>query len=353
MPYLLLEDNTSFKGYWMSAPREAVGEVVVHTGMTGYQETLTDPASYGQIIIMSYPLIGNYGVAPLVSESTRIHARGMIMQEACDEPSHWQARGTLSGYLDQEGCAGLYGLDTRAVVRHLREKGVMRGIISETCDEAALAKARAFAMGDAVKMVTCADKYEIPGNGWHVAVLDVGLRRSTLDALYRHGCRITVFPADAPVETMLKDDPDGIMVAGGPGDPSKRAAIVESVERLLGTRPMLGIGAGHLYMALAVGGKTRRMSFGHCGSSLPVMKAGSLQGMMTAQNHDYEIIADSLPPEADILYTNGQDGSVEGIALREKMALGVAFEPPATTGQRGDCAYEQLTAMMAQYRRTT
>ena len=265
MATLILEDGTRYEGTLFGHKAPVTGEVVFTTGMTGYQETLTDPSYCGQIVCMTYPLMGNVGINDIDSESAGVRMRGFIVSELCDTPSNWQMKKTLDQYLDEQGVTGLCGVDTRALTRHVREYGTLRGrIVEGEPTEADLALVRAHEMHDQVAQCTCKAAYDVQGDGaYTVAVLDFGLKRGILRSLLSRGCTLRVFPADTDAQTILDSGCDGVMLTNGPGDPQDNPKAIKTIRELMGKKPMFGICLGHQLMALAMGGRTVQMKYGH------------------------------------------------------------------------------------------
>ena len=273
---LALEDGWWLKGRSVGAAGEAAGEVVFYTGMSGYQEALTDPSQRGQIVAMTHPLIGNYGVNDEDWESGQVHLRGLAVHQLCAEPSNWRSKGSLQAFLKERGVIAIEGVDTRALTRRLRSRGSMRGILAagEGLDPHALVeKAKAApwpSSRDLVSEVTAAEPYTFAdGTGPRVAVLDLGCKRSLLKSLAQRSCRVRVLPADADAQAVLAERPDGLVISNGPGDPKRAEAAVETVRRLIGKTPILGVGLGHQILALALGGDTFKLKHGHRGPITP------------------------------------------------------------------------------------
>ncbi len=357
--YLVLEDGTLFTGAGFGAPAVRAGEVVFHTGMTGYQEVVTDPSTFGQIVVMTYPLIGNCGVTAGDGESRQPWIRGLVVKELCDRPSHWQAVGSLSDFLADHGVPVLAGIDTRALTRHLRSRGTMRGVIATVAEgdepgpadvEAWIARARAFRMDGAVRRVSTAAPYRLPGPGPRVVALDFGAREPILRELTARGCDVTVVPAWTTAEEILALRPDGVVLTGGPGAPTDVPEAVETVRRLLahGDLPLFGIGLGHQIAALALGATTYKLPYGHRGANHPVKELATGRVSITSQNHGYAVAAESLPPDAVVTHVSLHDGTVEGLAHRRLPLLTVQFHPEACPGpQENRCLFDRFLALMA------
>ncbi|MFQ6673177.1 MAG: glutamine-hydrolyzing carbamoyl-phosphate synthase small subunit, partial [Fidelibacterota bacterium] len=342
---LMLADGRQFSGWNFGAEGETVGEICFNTGMTGYQEILTDPSYCGQIVTMTYPHIGNYGVNPYDVESSRIQVSGLVIREEPTVPSNHRATQSVGEYLREAGIVGIQGVDTRALTRHIRAEGAMNGIISTVDrDESSLReKIRAcpsMTGQDLVKQVTCTGAYDwdspgdhaspspwpVHGLGSHaspespekriryrVACLDFGIKWNILRLLSSHRCDIRVFPAAASAKEVLETDPDGVLLSNGPGDPEAATYAVGTVQGLLGKKPLFGICLGHQLMALALGGKTYKLKFGHHGTNHPVKHVETGNVEITSQNHGFAVDADSLPEHADVTHWNLNDETVEGL----------------------------------------
>jgi len=351
---LVLEDGTFFWGRSFGVPGECVGEVVFNTGMTGYQEILTDPSYRGQMVVMTYPHIGNTGINDQDGESARPHLRALIVRDASVRESNWRAHQTLVRYLGEHEVMALTDVDTRALTRHLRQFGALRGVIStEDLDPDSLRRkalaAPTTSDQDLVAEVTCARPYEwtqalesgwhivrhtsqIVDRGLHVVVYDCGVKRNILRQLIRVGCRVTVVPAQTSAHEVLALHPDGILLSNGPGDPENVPYTIEAVRSLLGQVPIFGICLGHQVLGLALGGKKRKLKFGHHGSNHPVKDLRSGQIAITAQNHNFVIDTDSLSGEVEATHINLYDGTLEGMRHRSLPAFSVQYHPEAAPG---------------------
>lgn len=330
--YLTLEDGTTFVGEGFGAAADAVGELVFTTGMCGYIETLTDPSYAGQIVMQTFPMIGNYGIIPADFEG-KCAVRGYVVHEWCDTPSNFRAAGDLDAYLKSVGVPGIAGIDTRALTRTLRECGTMNATITDEVP-ADLAAVRAYAVTDAVASVTCAAPTEYPADGetrYRVALLDFGAKRNIIRSLTARGCAVTVFPASTPAADILATAPDGVMLSNGPGDPAENTAIIAEIGKLLGRVPVFGICLGHQLMALAVGGSTVKLKYGHRGVNQPARDLVSGRTYITSQNHGYAVVGNSLPT-GEVRFVNANDGTCEGIDYPALRAFSVQFHPEACAG---------------------
>ena len=332
--YLVLEDGQVFEGIRFGADGNTVGELVFTTGMCGYIETLTDPSYYGQIVMQTYPLIGNYGMIEEDFEG-KCSVRGYVVREWCHEPSNFRTQYDLDSFLKQQGVPGLYGVDTRELTRIIREYGVMNAII---CDEipADLSAVRTYAVVDAVKSVTCSTLSVHPAVGeerFRVSLLDFGAKRNITRELQKRGCTVTVLPASVTAEEVLAAHPDGVMLSNGPGDPAESQFQIQQIRRLLGKVPMFGICLGHQLTALAAGSSTYKLKYGHRGVNQPVRDLEGVRTFITSQNHGYAVDSDTVKL-GRVRYANANDGTCEGIDYPEQRAFTVQFHPEACTGPK-------------------
>ena len=337
---LLLEDGRVFEGSSFGAAGETIGEVVFNTSMTGYQEILTDPSYAGQIITMTYPLIGNYGVNSEDVESEVPFAKGFIVRENSRIYSNWRADRSLGDYLDRYNICGISDIDTRALVRHIRNAGAMRGIISTTDSDTSslLHKVREFppmAGSDYVRHVTAAKRYRkrVDCPARHVVVYDFGVKANILRHLQQMGCDLTIVPASTSADDVLALNPDGVFLSNGPGDPKPLEYITANITRLIGEKPLFGICLGHQLLGLALGGRTFKMKFGHRGGNQPVknLETGGVE--ITSQNHGFALDPDSLDPGAVALtHINLNDQTLEGFSHREFPLFAVQYHPESSPG---------------------
>lgn len=346
--YLILSDGTVLEGRPLGASSEASGEVVFNTGMTGYQEILSDPSYAGQIVVFTYPLIGNYGINDDDFESDRVQPAAIVVKEACPDPSNWRSRQTLHEFLASRGIPGIQGVDTRALTQHIRSAGVTMGCIT-TDDPAAaldrLRQARSYDESDFVYAVTTRAPYKWGPSGkesveepdepsrLRLAVIDCGLKFNILRRFWRAGCRPIVLPATVTAEEALAWEPDGILLSPGPGDPSRLGPVVETVAGLLGKRPLFGICLGNQLLCQAIGGSTYKLKFGHRGSNHPVKNLADGKVTITSQNHGYAVDPESLRgTAARVTQVNLNDGTVEGIEVPDAMAASIQYHPEAAPG---------------------
>jgi len=349
---LVLADGTTFEGLLLNA-LEGNGEVVFNTGMTGYQEVLTDPSYAGQIVTMTYPLIGNYGVNPKFDQARQSFVRGFITAELCENPSNWCEEGSIVSYLEQRQIPCLSEVDTRAVTRKIRSHGAMEGRIVRAERDVAqvVAEIATHVTGtDLVAEVTTPEIYRIPfeGKAPHVVVMDFGIKRNILRSLSLYGCDLTVVPASTDAKTILALNPDGIFLSNGPGDPKVVTYAIETIRQLLGKKPMFGICLGHQLLALALGGDTYKLKFGHRGVNHPVKDLSHDRVYITSQNHGY-VIDENTVPAMDVTVTHRavNDGTIEGMRHNRLPVFSVQYHPEAAPGPDDNVyLFEQFTALM-------
>ena len=360
---LLLEDGTQFKGQSLGALGEAFGEVVFNTSITGYQEVLTDPSYRGQIVTMTYPLIGNYGIVPGDGESKKAWLSGFVVREASPIRSNWRSTMDMQEWLRQQGIVGIQGIDTRELTRHLRIKGSQHGVISSAdLDVSSLSRkleaAPRIVGRDLVADVSCEAPYEWKepafGDGaprdpmYHVVVVDCGVKYNILRRLVSAGCRVTVVPVFTSAEEIQAMRPDGLVLSNGPGDPEPVSYAIESVRKLIGTMPIFGICLGQQILALALGGRTYKLKFGHHGGNHPVKDTRTGRIAITTQNHGFNIDMDSIAhPGTRATHVNLYDGTTEGLENPGMGFFSVQYHPEASPGPH-DAAYlfNRFTDMM-------
>lgn len=333
--FLILEDGNVFTGTSIGSTREVISEIVFNTSMTGYLEVLTDPSYAGQAVVMTYPLIGNYGVTPDM-ESGRAWPDGYIVRELSRMPSNFRCEGTIQDFLKKYDIPGVAGIDTRALTKILREKGTMNGMITtnENYDlDEIIPKLKAYTTGNVVDKVTCDEKKILKGNGKKVALLDFGAKNNIAKSLNARGCEVTIYPAHTSAEEILAADPDGIMLSNGPGDPDDNKECIEELKRLVGEKPIFGICLGHQLLALAMGAKTEKLKYGHRGVNQPVKNLETGRTYISSQNHGYAVINETVEEiGGEISYINANDGTNEGINYPDKRAFSVQFHPEACSG---------------------
>jgi carbamoyl-phosphate synthase small subunit len=351
---LVLADGAIYEGYSFGAETDAVGEVVFNTSMAGYQEMLTDPSYAGQILIPTYPLIGNYGTNNEDDESRRIQVRGFVVREECDLPNHYLNNKTIHDYLMAGGIPGIWGVDTRAITRRLRSVGVMMGMITSTLTPAealeAIKKAPDYGDIDFVKGVTTEKQYEWKDSDkatYRVVALDCGLKYNILRLLAKHGCRTTIVPCTTSAEEILSLKPDGILLSPGPGDPDKLDYLVETVKKLVGRQPIMGICLGNQLIHRAFGGKHFKLKFGHRGGNHPVRDLQSGRVYITAQNHGYAADPATVSKELEVTHVNLNDGTVEGLRHKELPIFSIQYHSEASPGPLDNVyLFEKFVGMM-------
>lgn len=345
--FLLLSDGSSYEGKAFGSEVSSAGEVVFNTGMTGYQEILTDPSYAGQIVMLTYPLIGNYGINDDDFESGKIQVSGFIVKEACDEPSNWRSAKTLHQLLQERGIAGIEGLDTRMITKHIRSAGVTMGVICNSVEQgqSVLDASQSYADCDFVTEVSTDAAYkwgksgreeidaEDPEGRPRLVVLDCGLKYNILRRFWSAGCRPIVVPYSASVDEIMSHRPDGILLSPGPGDPQRLTGVVETVKGLIGRRPIFGICLGNQLLCHAAGGTTYKLKFGHRGSNHAVKDLETGKVTITSQNHGYAVDPESLTgTSAKVTQINVNDNTVEGIRIVGEDAWSIQYHPEAAPG---------------------
>ena len=350
--FLILEDGTVFCGQSIGSTREVISEIVFNTSMTGYLEVLTDPSYAGQAVVMTYPLIGNYGICYEDMESERPWPDGYIVRELSRIPSNFRSQGTIQEFLTKHDIPGIAGVDTRALTKILREKGTMNGMITTNENynlEEVLPKLKAYTTGKVVEKVTCKEKYVLEGDGPKVALMDFGAKRNIARNLNKRGCQVTVYPALTSAEEILADHPDGIMLSNGPGDPKECTSIIKEIKKLYDSEvPIFAICLGHQLMALANGADTYKMKYGHRGGNHPVKDLKTGRVYISSQNHGYVVNTDTLDPSVAVpAFTNVNDGTNEGLAYTGKNIFTVQFHPEACPGpQDSGYLFDRFMNMM-------
>ena len=338
--FLALEDGSIYEGYSFGVEETTYGEVVFNTSMFGYQEMLTDPSYAGQILVLTYPLIGNYGISEGDFESKQVQVRGLIVREHCSAPSHWQSTNTLDEFMKVNGISALSGVDTRAITRRLRLAGAMMGIISsEMKPEDALEELKHlphYDFTDFVDQVSTKETYvrQSSDNGhlYHIAVIDCGVKYNILHLLNRLGCLTTVVPSSIKVEEILALKPDGILISPGPGDPARLTNVEETVKNLLGKEPIMGICLGHQIIARALGAETFKLKFGHRGGNHPVRDLETGRVQITAQNHGYAVDINSLKGGLEVSHINLNDGTIEGLNHKKLPIISIQYHAEGSPG---------------------
>ena len=345
--YLVLQDGQVFEGLRFGGDTGAIGELVFTTGMCGYVETLTDPSYAGQIVLQTYPLIGNYGIIQEDFEGACC-IKGYVVRECCKVPSNFRTDCGLDAFLKERHIPGLCGVDTRELTRIIREYGVMNAAICNDV-EAGLAAASAYSVTGVVEAVTCKTSSLHPAEGeerFRVALLDYGAKRNIIRELQKRGCAVTVLPAGASAEDILAMSPDGVMLSNGPGDPAENTYQIEQIRKLLGKVPIFGICLGHQLTALAAGGSTFKLKYGHRGANQPVRDLNGVRTYITSQNHGYAVDSDSIK-QGKISFANANDGTCEGVDYPSLRAFTVQFHPEACGGPHDTAfLFDRFTSLM-------
>ena len=366
---LALADGKVFEGEHFGAENEVEAEIVFNTSMSGYQEIITDPSYCGQMVVMTYPLIGNYGINPEDFESDRPYLSGFIIKELSRVQSNWRSRGNLEDFLKKNNVFGIQGIDTRALTRRIRDKGAQQAVLSiNTTDTQKLVEKARNSPGligrDLVKEVSCRKAYEWNESEWviqkgqtklettkdrphRVLVYDFGVKRNILRKLTRTGCKVKVFPASTSADEALATNPDGIFLSNGPGDPAAVRYAIENVKALLGRVPIFGICLGHQILSLALNGSTYKLRFGHHGGNQPVLDASSGKVEITSQNHGFAVKENSLMKDVDITHVNLNDNTVEGIKHKTFPIFSVQYHPEASPGPHdSDYLFNKFVSLM-------
>ena len=349
--FLILEDGTVFTGTSIGSTRDMISEIVFNTSMTGYLEVLTDPSYAGQAVVMTYPLIGNYGITPDM-ESLKAWPDGYIVRELSRMPSNFRCEGTIQDFLKKYDIPGIAGVDTRALTKILREKGTMNGMITtnENYDlDEVISKLKNYKVEGVVSKVTCEEKYVLEGTGKKVALLDLGAKKNIAKSLNDRGCEVTVYPADTTAEEIIASNPDGIMLSNGPGDPAECTSIIKEIKKLYETDiPIFAICLGHQLMALATGGTTYKLKYGHRGGNHPVKDLQTGRVYISSQNHGYVVDEDKIDPNVAVpAFKNVNDGTNEGLAYVGKNIFTVQFHPEACPGpQDSGYLFDRFLKMM-------
>ena len=350
--FLILEDGHVFTGRSIGSTREAVSEIVFNTSMTGYLEVLTDPSYAGQAVVMTYPLIGNYGICYEDMESERPWVDGFIVRELSRMPSNFRSEDTIQNFLEKNDIPGICAIDTRALTKILRESGTMNGMI--TTDEnynmdEVMKKLKAYSTGDEVSKVSCREKKVLPGDGYKVALLDLGAKKNIARSLNERGCEVTIYPSSTTAEEIIASRPDGIMLSNGPGDPKACVQVIKEIRKLYETEiPIFAICLGHQLMALATGADTFKLKYGHRGGNHPVKDMETGRVYISSQNHGYAVDPESLDPQVAVpAFTNVNDGTNEGLKYVGKNIFTVQYHPEACPGpQDSSYLFDRFLKMM-------
>lgn len=349
--YLILEDGTVFQGWGFGAECDALGELVFTTNVVGYVETLTDPSYCGQIIMQTFPLIGNYGMMEEDFEGKPL-CKGYVVKEYCRRPSNFRCQYDLDTFLINHNIPGIYGVDTRELTIRLREYGVVNALISDRIPED-LEVIAAYSVSGAVNQATSPEVETYPTKGeekYHVALIDYGAKLNIIRSLTERGCRVTSVPAWTSAEEILALNPDGILLSNGPGDPAENTQCIETIRALIGKKPLFGICLGHQLLALAMGGKTVKLKYGHRGGNQPCHLVGTRRTYITSQNHGYAVAASTVPCGVES-FVNANDGTNEGMDYPNARAFSVQFHPEACSGPKDTNAlFDRFTDMMKEER---
>ncbi len=344
--YLVLQDGTVFEGKGFGATGSCVGELVFNTAVVGYIESLTDPAYYGQILLQTFPMVGNYG---MIEEDVqgKCCVKGYVVREWCEKPSNFRCEYDLDTYLKQQGVPGICGVDTRALTRILRDKGVQNAIITDTLP-ADLAIAETYTIEGAVEAVTTTQTvtYSADQAKYNTVMLDLGVKQSLITELNDVGCSVTLVPASTSAADILAMKPDGVILSGGPGDPAKNPEIVNQIGELFGKVPMLAVGLGHQLLALSQGGTVIKLPYGHRGGNQPAKAIGEDATYITSQNHGYAVVSDTVKTGV-ITFYNLNDNTCEGLEYKDAKAISVQFEPESHSGPRSTAfVFDRFVSLM-------
>jgi carbamoyl-phosphate synthase small subunit len=350
--FLILEDGTVFTGTSIGSTREVISEIVFNTSMTGYLEVLTDPSYAGQAVVMTYPLIGNYGICQEDMESLKPWPDGYIVRELSRMPSNFRSEGTIQHFLEENKIPGISGIDTRALTKILREKGTMNGMITtnEGFDlDDVISRMKKYGVTGVVKATTCKESHVLPGSGKKVALLDLGAKKNIARSLNERGCEVTVYPALTKAEDILAANPDGIMLSNGPGDPKECTEIIAEIKKLYDSNvPIFAICLGHQLMALATGADTHKLKYGHRGGNHPVKDLETGRVYISSQNHGYVVDVDTMDPSVAVpAFVNVNDGTNEGLKYTNKNIFTVQYHPEACPGpQDSSYLFDRFIKMM-------
>lgn len=350
--FLILEDGHVFTGTSIGAAREVISEIVFNTSMTGYLEVLTDPSYAGQAVVMTYPLIGNYGICHEDMESGKPWVDGYIVRELSRIPSNFRSEDTIQHFLTEHDIPGIAGIDTRALTKILRESGTMNGMITTNENynlEEVLPKLKAYTCGKVVEKVTCQKADTLENDGYRVALLDLGAKKNIARSLHQRGCQVTIYPAGTSAQEIIESNPDGIMLSNGPGDPKECTSVIEEIRKLYETDiPIFAICLGHQLMALATGADTYKLKYGHRGGNHPVKDLETGRVYISSQNHGYAVDVDSLNPQVAVpAFENVNDKTNEGLRYVGKNIFTVQFHPEACPGpQDSGYLFDRFIKMM-------
>ncbi|MCM1285509.1 MAG: carbamoyl phosphate synthase small subunit [Acetobacter sp.] len=333
--YICLEDGNIFEGKSFGAKGEVLGELVFTTGMGGYIETLTDPSYFGQIVMQTFPLIGNYGFIDEDMESDGSAVSAYVVREYCENPSNFRCDKTLDEFLKSNNIVGVYDIDTREITKIIREHGVMNAVITADPDNVDFGKAKAYKVENAVKSVSCKAPAMFPSENhiYNVVLIDYGTKKNIVRELNKRGCNVAVVPYDTKAEDILSLNPDGIMLSNGPGDPQENTEAIEELKKLIGKKPIFAICLGHQLLALSQGAETTKLKYGHRGVNQPVKNLETGRTFISSQNHGYAVVSESVEKAGGcVSYVNANDNTCEGIDYKNKQAFSVQFHPEACSG---------------------
>ena len=349
--YIILQDGHVFEGEGFGAAGETVGELVFTTGVVGYVETLSDPSYCGQIVMHTFPTLGNYGWIPEDMESDGSHMKGVVVREWCAQPSNFRSGGTLDAYLKKAGIVGVCGVDTRALTQIIRESGVMNAMITPVKPQGVPEAVKAFRVEKSVEATSVRQPavYEPAGEKVaEVVLIDYGAKQNIIRELVSRGCRVTAVPYNTSAGDILARNPDGIMLSNGPGDPADNVDCIAELKKLLGRKPIFGICLGHQLLALAAGGRTAKLKYGHRGANQPAREVATGRVYITSQNHGYAVLTENLEDMGAVLsYVNANDGTCEGLDYPDKQAFSLQFHPEAHSGPLDmEFAFDRFIRMM-------
>lgn len=352
--YIILQNGHVFEGRSFGADGRVVGEITFSTGMVGYLETLTDPSNFGQIVVSTFPLVGNYGLIESDLQSGKIHPKAFVVREICDNPSNYRCEGRIDSWLKENGIVGVCGVDTRAITKILREYGNMNAVITDTLPEPIVPDdLLTHELVNPVAEVTRNDVayFECENAKYNVALYDFGTKKDVIDSLINMGCNVTVYPAYTPASEILGGNFDGVVLSEGPGDPKDNIKITLELRKIFSQLPILGIGLGHQLLALSAGAITRKLKYGHRGANQPVLDRVSGRVYITEQNHGYTVAHATLPVFAKIRYSNKNDNTVEGLDYEGKYAISCQFHPEALSKSRDNrVMYDRFVSLMDEFK---
>lgn len=334
--YLVLENGKVFEGKSFGAQAEVKGEVVFTTAMTGYNEAVTDPSFCGQIVVQTFPLVGDYGVISSDFESDKTHVRGYVVREWCQSPSNFRCEGDIGTFFESEGIAGIYGVDTRELTKIIRDAGTMNGVITSNPESVDFDELKKYKASNLVEHVSTKEEYTVSPEGdvkFKVVLLDLGTKKAIINELVKRGCEVTVVPHSTKAERIKEISPDGFILSSGPGDPEDNQKVIAELKNIADLKiPTFGICLGHMLLALSQGGKARKLKYGHRGENQPAQNVETGRIYITSQSHGYEVVADSMPDYMKMSYINVNDKTCEGIRYTNMPAFTVQFHPEAAGG---------------------